>query len=453
MINPLDSIIFYQEGVHGKSSKETTVKALLTAIFRGTYKEETDYLRKLLSKGDREGYNRSKKALPAVTFGATFNKERTTADVKYYTNLLVLDIDDLEDENQVLAVESILRADKYVISCWRSPSNLGLKGLVYLAYKEEFPIEQSHFFHKDAFDEVEKYFDDKYGIKLDNSGKDITRLCFVSHDSTLAYNKNFEEFQISLTSNRKIELPRARSARSFDPIVERNILYNPKDKNKSLDRKEISQIIKFLKKRNLSITHVYNDWSNVARTIVCCFTFDIGLKYFKAISMQDKTVYREDECERFLKERYLDTRIKFSIATILHLANKQGYQGRGIDPNRRKIKDIIKYLDKKELSITSSKGEREEVGKSIVKTFDYEIGIKYFKLLHKKGTDKYDEGECEHFLKELYLINHDGYSFENILKLANLQDYKERGEVLKTANEPKGKGHVSINSVFESNKV
>lgn len=453
MIDPLVFTVFYQEGVYGFNRRETTVRAVLTDIVKGKYRTNVAYLRDLLSKGDQEGYSREKRNLPAITFGATFHDHRTTKDLKTYTSLLVLDIDDLGTEEEVIRVENVLRKDKYVISCWRSPSNLGLKGIVYLEYKESFPLEQIAYLHQSAFVEVAKYFKSTYGIDLDESGKDVVRTCFVSHDNRLYYNKNFENFEVSLSLTIRIKSTKKRILSSADRTVTADVLYNPKGKNKSLDRKVIRQVIKFLRNKELSITRIHNDWSNVARTIACCFTFDIGLKYFQALSMQDATMYDAEECERFLKERYFDTRAEFSLATILYLANEKGYNSRGIDKNRRKIKDIIMYLDKKKLSITSLKGEREEVGKSIVQIFKYEPGIKYFKMLHNQESDKYDEEECESFLKKLYLINHEGYSFENILKLAIKQGYNERDGVLKMASELSVEQVVSINSVFESNNV
>ena len=453
MIDPLVFTVFYQEGVYGFNRKETTVRAVLTDIVKGKYRTNVAYLRDLLSKGDHEGYSREKRNLPAITFGATFHDHRTTKDLKTYTSLLVLDIDDLGTEEDVIRVENLLRKDKYVISCWRSPSNLGLKGIVYLEYKESFPLEQIAYFHQSAFVQVAKYFKSTYSIDLDESGKDVVRTCFVSHDNRLYYNNNFENFEVSLSPTIRIKSTKKRVLSSADRTVSADVLYNPKGKNKSFNRKEIRQVIKFLRNNELSITRIHSDWSNVARTIACCFTFDIGLKYFQALSMQDATMYDAEECERFLKERYFDTRAEFSLATILYLANEKGYNSRGIDKNRRKIKDIIMYLYKKKLSITSLKGEREEVGKSIVQIFKYELGIKYFKMLHNQEADKYDEEECESFLKELYLINHEGYSFENILKLANIQGYKERYGVLKMASELSVEQVVSINSVFESNNV
>lgn len=158
---------------------------MLTEILKGKYKTNVAYLRNLLFKGDQKGYVRAKKNLPAITFGATFHEHRTTQDLKTYTSLLVLDIDNLVNEDNVVAIEGILHKDKYVISCWRSPSNLGLKGIVYLEYKESFPLEQTAYFHQSAFVEVSKYFESTYGIILDESGKDVVRTCFVSHDNRL----------------------------------------------------------------------------------------------------------------------------------------------------------------------------------------------------------------------------------------------------------------------------
>lgn len=221
---------------------------MLTEILKGKYKTNVAYLRNLLFKGDQKGYVRAKKNLPAITFGATFHEHRTTQDLKTYTSLLVLDIDNLVNEDNVVAIEGILHKDKYVISCWRSPSNLGLKGIVYLEYKESFPLEQTAYFHQSAFVEVSKYFESTYGIILDESGKDVVRTCFVSHDNRLFFNKNFEKFQVSLSSIIRIKSTKKRVLSSVDRAKTADVLYNPKGKNKSLDRKEIRQVIKFLKK-------------------------------------------------------------------------------------------------------------------------------------------------------------------------------------------------------------
>jgi len=300
---------------------------------------------------------------------------------------------------------------------------------------------------------VESYFYSTYGIVLDDSGKDVVRTCFFSYDSRLSYNRNFERFPIILMPTVKVKSPKRKITSNADLIVEADILCNPKNRNRSWHRKEISNMIRFLKKRNLSITTSYNDWEIVARTIACCFTFNIGFKYFQAISMQDATKYDKGECESFLKARYLDTREEFSFATILYLANKIGYQDRGVDPNRRKINNIIKYLAKNQLSITFSFNEWEKVGKAIVETFDYDIGVKYFKLLSQQDPGKYNDRHCEIFLKHLYLNNYEGYSFNIIIELAYKKGYKGSGEVPKMASELSEGQVVSINSVFESNNV
>lgn len=343
MTNPLDIKIFYQQGVFGKNIQELSVREALNDIFKGKYKMYIDILRQFISEGNKDMYNIKKKNLPAVTFSATFHNARTTKEIKSYTKLLVLDIDDLRDESEVVQIETICRSDKHVISCWRSPSNLGLKGLIYLDYEVDFPLEQSSFFHESAFKVVEDYFSISYGIKLDTSGKDVTRLCFVSHDASLFYNKNFEKFKVSLLPTIK-EKGRLRSITLKNTCVDDDKLYNPKGKNNPLHRKEIKQVIKFLVKRNLSITFSNNDWLEVARSIVSTFTFDIGIKYFQTLSKQDQDKYNEEECTQFLKKRYLDTTGSYTFATILYLANRLGYNKRGEVPkmaNESKGKGVV----------------------------------------------------------------------------------------------------------------
>lgn len=456
MTDPLSFTVFYQESVQGSKAnfiKEISVREVLTDIYKGKYRKDIEALRALLSNGHEKIYKEEKKKLPAITFAATFHVNRNTNNLKSYTGLLVLDIDDLDNEDQVVAMENLLRNDKYVVSCWRSPSNLGLKGIVYLEYKVDFPLEQAAYFHQSAFSEVKSYFYNTYKIVLDKSGKDIVRTCFFSYDSKLSYNRNFDRFPVILIPTVKVKSNKRKITSYADLTVEADILNSPKNKNSSWHRKEISNIIRFLKKRDLSITDAYNDWQIVARTIACCFTFNIGLKYFQMLSMQDTAKYDKRECERFLKARYLDTREEFSFATILYLANKIGYQDRGVDPNRRKIKNIIKYLAKNRLSITFSYYEWEKVGKAIVQTFDYDIGVKYFKLLSQQDPGKYNDKHCEVFLENLYLKNYEGYSFNTIIELAYKKGYKGSGEVPKMASELSVGQVVSINSVFESNNV
>jgi len=84
-------------------------------------------------------------------------------------------------------------------------------------------------------------------------------------------------------------------------------------------------IIKYLSKRNLSITNSYSDWYKVALAIANSFTYDIGEKYFLRLSKLDVNKYDEQKCRTLLKYCYENSKGKFNFGTIVYLAIKVGY--------------------------------------------------------------------------------------------------------------------------------
>lgn len=142
--------------------------SIIKGIQSGRWKEKIDHLR-ALSKGD---YDQQKKDLPAVTFSGTF-KERKASEIDVYSQVVVLDIDHL-DFKQIVSLKAQMVQDEYVGFAFISPSGNGLKILVKVNTGPEH--------HLAAFLHLQKVFEEKYCLKVDDSGKDISRLCFVSYD-------------------------------------------------------------------------------------------------------------------------------------------------------------------------------------------------------------------------------------------------------------------------------
>lgn len=106
----------------------------------------------------------------------------------------------------------------------------------------------------------------------------------------------------------------------------KDALYNPKNRNKSKDRTAMSNIIKYLTIKNKSITYSYADWYKVAMGIANSFTFDIGKKYFNKLSALDVGKYNSINCENFLTDCYEMRNGSIKFASIIYLANQQGYK-------------------------------------------------------------------------------------------------------------------------------
>jgi len=255
----LNKKVSFQETAWAPISNEITVIDVLNEIKTGKYLNQINTLREILQNGDQELYSIRKTQLPCITFCASFINKRTKDSLKTYNYIVVLDIDKLT-EKEIIKVKNILTDDKFVFSFWESPSKKGIKGLVSLKYDVELSNETINDYHKYAFQQLREYFSRTHQIELDESGSDTTRLCFVSYDADLMIKSNTIQFQIEEMK----EVPRnsqeiIRKTQHINGFGRRNILYNPKGRNDPRNRKCIQSIIKFLEKRNLSITNSYEE--------------------------------------------------------------------------------------------------------------------------------------------------------------------------------------------------
>ncbi|MFZ2405782.1 MAG: BT4734/BF3469 family protein, partial [Methylobacter sp.] len=277
--------VSYQASAWSLPTDEPSLQEVLNDIRECRYAEQILHLRYLISRGEREQYGVEKKRLPGVTFSGTFDGRRQIGQLKTYNDLLVLDIDDMS-KDALMAASSALREDIHVLAYWMSPSAEGLKGLVALSFSEE--LEQLDVVprHRSAFALVSNYFKQTYDICLDQSGSDITRLCFLSSDPALYFRLGSAPFMVSEIPDsmrpRRSNSPERRSAKAFtaSKATPRHLLYRTEGKNEACDRAVMGSVIKYLEKRHLSITASYERWVRVALAIASTFTYDVGKQYF-----------------------------------------------------------------------------------------------------------------------------------------------------------------------------
>jgi len=321
----LNAKISYQENTWSEISKEYSINNILDIIKSDNHKFQIEQLRTALEKGDKEYYDSYKKRLPAITFSATFEKKRLKENLKIYNPVIVIDIDKLDDES-LQKVHEHLSNDKYVTSFWRSPSNRGFKGLVSLNYSLNFPEFNIDLLHKSAFKKLSEYFHKTYEIVLDSSGNDITRLCFLSHDTELVLKPEIAEFVIEVNDIKLDFKQITKENKKLNLSNRKDLLYNPFGRNNQFDRKFISDIIRYLDRRKISITNSYADWCKVAMAISNSFTYEIGVKYFLKLSALDKEKFNEIICINFLNNCYETRKGNVNFSTIVYLANLQGFK-------------------------------------------------------------------------------------------------------------------------------
>jgi hypothetical protein len=178
---------------------------ILTDIKTGKYRGPVTYIRKCLQEQKLESYEKAKKGLPAFTPSGQFEGGRNQETLKKYSGIIVLDFDKLTQEQLKNCRESSMD-DPHTMALFISPSGNGLKVFV--------QTQATPATHKDTFLKVQAYYEQLTGLSIDKSGKDFTRLCFMSLDPDLYHNPNSPVFQNSEPSQILIEeslpLPRER---------------------------------------------------------------------------------------------------------------------------------------------------------------------------------------------------------------------------------------------------
>jgi len=170
------------------TSKKLSVLDVIWKISEGEWKTLIDTYRQEPDKKRKEAL---KKNLPAVTFsGALLGKGRLDDNVDNYTGIVVCDVDKIPP-GKLNTYKNLLRSDGYVLAFFESPSR-GLKVLIKV--DSELKYHKSH-----AFIQIEQYMMEHYEIIVDPSGKNPSRLCFVSFDPDMFYNEDADTFEVDIS--------------------------------------------------------------------------------------------------------------------------------------------------------------------------------------------------------------------------------------------------------------
>lgn len=116
-----------------------------------------------------------------VTFSGEFSK-RNDANLRNHSGLLTVDFDHIED---MPAVMEALLNDQYFETelLFVSPSGDGIKWVI--------PIDLTKARHQDYFKALENYVFQTYQLEIDKSGRDISRACFLPHDTDIFINPKY----------------------------------------------------------------------------------------------------------------------------------------------------------------------------------------------------------------------------------------------------------------------
>lgn len=157
-----------------------TLEMCLSRIKLGKSK---DKIEKIQSTDDKNLKSELKKKLPSICFNGTF-RERNKSGLIEHSGLMILDYDNV---NNPKILKKQLQKIPYLVSCFISPSGNGVKALI----KIPKDFEKHHKYFK-------KFEEDYPNEYLDQSGKDVSRVCFESYDPNIYINYDAKEYNPQL---------------------------------------------------------------------------------------------------------------------------------------------------------------------------------------------------------------------------------------------------------------
>jgi len=160
------------------------VLRVLSGIKNGRWKEAVESVRNQESLKMKTQF---KNKLPNVTFSGVFEDERKDENIVMYNQLMIIDIDKI-GPRKLISLRRELRINPFTVAFFAGPSK-GIKVL--------FKVNTEAHEHKTyAFCAVKEHFSRMYNVEIDPTGKNISRLCFVSYDPDMYINENFQEFVV-----------------------------------------------------------------------------------------------------------------------------------------------------------------------------------------------------------------------------------------------------------------
>ncbi len=170
--------------VHAKKNYAVTLLDVLAAIKNGKVKDVVWAARRYYADGDAKAANAMKQKLPCFTPSGLFEGGHAVKNLIEATGLIILDFDEVDDLENLRAV---CEGDPHTVSGFKSP----LKGYKVIAH-----VENADGRHREAYELVRMHYEEITGLKVDTSGKDISRTCYFSYDPDCYIAALFDSFTL-----------------------------------------------------------------------------------------------------------------------------------------------------------------------------------------------------------------------------------------------------------------
>jgi hypothetical protein len=191
-----------------------------------------------------------KKKLPAALFSGTFTV-RSTAGLAQHSGLICADLDSLGPDLD--CVRKKIEADPHTLAVFLSPSGTGLKVLLRCN-----PLRD----HRESFNAARRHFRERFGLEIDGTCSDVSRLCFVSFDPDLFARDDAPPIPYSAEDTENIVVGRAQLT-DADGVVPM-----PSSRG-SMSKEEIRE-----KLAQITARLSYLDWLKVSSAVFSALSYD-----------------------------------------------------------------------------------------------------------------------------------------------------------------------------------
>ena len=277
-------------------SGELGIPAILEIIKSDRHRQQILTLRQLLGEGKEEEYSKQKRYLPAFTPSGTFEGGRKMEYLKEYSRIVILDIDKIPND-YINNVWTKAREIVFSYAVFTSPSGTGLKILV--------RVNSSQHQHRQTFNEIKKYYETALGVPIDPSGKDITRLCFLSWDPDAYINTGAQLF-------------RPASGQVED---------------------QIEAVIQQIEQQQVDITNGYSDWLRICFALIDAMGTGARQPFHRISRFYSK--YNPQDCDRQFDHCLNSRSSGVTISTFFHTAKEYGITLAASTPPLQRSKTVI----------------------------------------------------------------------------------------------------------------
>ncbi len=283
------------------NTTDTTLAAVIGEIAGPKHRALIDKIRATYAahlptgrKAAKDSIGTLKRGLPAVMFSGQFSARRA-AGLVTHSGLIVADLDELGPD--LARVAQLAKDDPHAVACFRSPSGDGLK-IVYRCDPSD---------HAAAFRSMGAHVLARYGIAPDPSGKDVSRLCFVSHDPAAVVNAD------------ALPLPAVSAPVTANPILRADPVAAPRPRiSTSAPQRDTTadDIRAFLSA--IPPRPDYGTWLRIASAVWSVLSMEEGCRVLNEWSPE------EHAGEYAAKHRHRLAQV--GVGTLVHYAKQHGYK-------------------------------------------------------------------------------------------------------------------------------